>query len=186
MPVPDDLAHRYAMPAHLVAAWAQLGKMPWEGWTEPPVLWAMAIGNPSSNKSPGLDAMLSPLRKVERDLRRDGEAARATWAEAAELAQIAESTWKEAAKRALKEGETAPAKPAEANPGPEPVLPRLAVADAIVERLAVILAEQPRGTLLTLGDIALGVRRSGGMPEITIIKESTTWQTSQPRNSALA
>ena len=35
---------------------------PWQGWTEPPIIWAMAIGTPSMNKSPGLDAVLMPLR----------------------------------------------------------------------------------------------------------------------------
>jgi len=128
--------------------------MPWAGWAEPPILWTMAIGMPSSNKSPGLDAVLTPLRKVERDMRREVEAERATWSEAAELAKIAKSTWKEAVKRALKEGETAPERPAEANPGPEPFLPRLALADATVERLAVILAEQPRGTLLVRDELS--------------------------------
>jgi hypothetical protein len=114
----------------------------------------MAIGNPSSNKSPGLDAVLTPLRKVEREKRREVDAEHAAWAEAAELAKIAESTWKEAVKRALKEGDDAPDRPKEANPGPEPFLPRLACADATVERLAVIAAEQSRGTLLTRDELA--------------------------------
>ena len=148
----------YALAALLSAVGAAIGNarwaMPWAGWAEPPILWTMAIGNPSSNKSPGLDAVLSPLRKVEREMRRQMETERADWSEAAELAKIAESTWKEAVKRALKEGEDAPARPPEANPGAEPFLPRLAIADATVERLAVILAEQPRGTLLTRDELA--------------------------------
>lgn len=139
--------------------------MPWAGWREPPVLWAMAIGNPSSNKSPGLDAVITPLRKIEGEMRRDKDAERATWAEKAELAKIAESTWKEAVKRALKDGDEPPDRPDEANPGPEPFLPRYALADATVERLAVILAEQPRGTLLNRDELAgwlLGMTRYAG------------------------
>lgn len=148
----------YALAALLSAVGAAIGNtrwaMPWAGWAEPPILWTVAIGNPSSNKSPGLDAVLSPLRKVEREMRRQVETERADWAEAAELAKIAESTWKEQVKRALKDGDEAPARPAEANPGSEPFLPRFAIADATVERLAVILAEQPRGTLLTRDELA--------------------------------
>ncbi len=148
----------YLLAALLSAVGAAIGNtrwaMPWAGWAEPPVLWTMAIGNPSSNKSPGLDAVLTPLRQVERGLRREVEGDLARWAEGAEIAKIAESSWKEAAKRAMKEGEEAPARPDEANPGPEPFLPRLAIADATVERLAVILAEQPRGTLLTRDELA--------------------------------
>jgi hypothetical protein len=47
---------------------------PWNGWAEPPVLWAYLIGNPSSGKSPALDAVLTPLRAVERRLRDGSEA----------------------------------------------------------------------------------------------------------------
>lgn len=148
----------YALAALLSVVGAAIGNtrwaIPWQGWPEPPIIWAMAIGNPSSNKSPGLDAVRTPLRKVEREMRRQVETERAEWAEAAELAKIAESTWKEQVKRALKDGEEAPARPAKANPGSEPFLPRFAIADATVERLAVILAEQPRGTLLTRDELA--------------------------------
>ena len=148
----------YVVAALLPVVGAAIGNtrwaLPWQGWAEPPILWTMAIGNPSSNKSPGLDAVLTPLRKVEREKRRAVEAEHAVWTEAAELAKIAESTWKEAVKRALKEGEDPPERPREANPGPEPFLPRLACADATVERLAVIAAEQSRGTLLTRDELA--------------------------------
>jgi len=148
----------YVVAALLPVVGAAIGNtrwaMPWAGWAEPPILWTMAIGNPSSNKSPGLDAVLTPLRKVEREKRREVEVEHAVWTEAAELAKIAESTWKEAVKRALKEGEDAPQRPTETNPGPEPFLPRLACADATVERLAVIAAEQSRGTLLTRDELA--------------------------------
>ncbi|MGJ8624233.1 MAG: DUF3987 domain-containing protein [Yoonia sp.] len=148
----------YVLAALLAVVGAAIGNtrwaMPWGGWAEPPILWTMAIGNPSSNKSPGLDAVLTPLRKVEREIRRGVETDRATWAEAADLAKIAESTWKEAVKKALKEGEEVPERPKEADPGLEPFLPRFAIADATVERLAVIAAEQPRGTLLTRDELA--------------------------------
>ena len=148
----------YPLAALLAVVGAAIGNTrwatPWDGWTEPPIIWAMAIGSPSSSKSPGLDAVLTPLRKVEREMRSTVETARAEWAEAAELAGIAESTWKEAVKRAFKEGEERPERPAEANAGPEPFLPRFAIADATVERLSVILAEQPRGTLMTRDELA--------------------------------
>ncbi len=148
----------YPLAALLATVGAAIGNtrwaMPWEGWSEPPIFWTMAIGNPSSNKSPGLDAILTPLRKVERDMRRTVDTARNEWAEAAELAKIAESTWKEAVKRAFKECEEVPERPPESYQAREPFSPRLAVADATVERLAVILSEQPRGTLLTRDELA--------------------------------
>lgn len=42
---------------------------PWDGWTEPPVLWTLIIGSPSTNKSPAMDAVLEPLRELERQVR---------------------------------------------------------------------------------------------------------------------
>jgi hypothetical protein len=127
---------------------------PWAGWAEPPVLWAALIGAPSAGKSPALDAALAPLRAMERRLRRDAERDRAAWAEKDEAAKLALAAWKTEATKALKEGDDPPPKPKAADAGPEPHIPRLAVNDATVERLAVILAKQPRGTLAVRDELA--------------------------------
>jgi len=148
----------YIVAALLAVSGALIGNTrwvsPWAGWSEPPILWTMAIGLPSSGKSPGLDAVLSPQRKAERELRKGVEDELAQWREAAEIAKIAESGWKEAAKAALKEGSTPPERPDAANPGQEPFLPRFCVADGTVERLAVILEKQARGTLAARDELA--------------------------------
>ena len=142
----------YIMLALLAVAGATIGNTrwasPWDGWAEPPIIWAMAIGNPSMNKTPGLDAVLSPLRKLEREARKRCEGEVADWKDRAEIAKLAEGMWKEAAKAAIKDGKDVPAKPGAADPGPAPVSPRYALTDTTVERLGVILAGQPRGALL--------------------------------------
>ncbi len=120
---------------------------PWAGWAEPPIIWAMAIGTPSMNKSPGFDAVLSPLRKLESEARKRVEAEVSDWKDRAEVAKIAEAAWKEGVKAAMKDGKEVPSKPNSASPGPEPIRPRYAVTDATVEKLGVILASQPRGVL---------------------------------------
>ena len=127
---------------------------PWQGWAEPPVLWAVAIGNPSMNKSPGLDAVLVPLKRAERAQREKAQAALTEWRQKAEVAKLVESTWKEAVRAAVKDGQEPPKRPDAANPGPEPAMPRFAVSDATVEKLAVIMAGQPRGTLLARDELA--------------------------------
>lgn len=127
--------------------------VPWEGWAEPPILWTMAIGSPSSNKSPALDAIMTPLKQVERDLRQKDEVALTEWRDKATIAKLAESAWKEDAKAALKEGRETPDRPKEANAGTEPHLLRLSIADGTVERLAVIVSKQPRGTLLARDEL---------------------------------
>lgn len=145
----------YVVAGLLATAGAAIGNSrwasPWQGWAEPPILWTMAIGSPSSNKSPGLDAVLSPLKQAESAMRKEAEAALMTWREGA---KIAESEWKGKVKDALKDGKEPPAKPKAANPGQEPFLPRLSVADVTVERLAVIADKQPRGTLLARDELA--------------------------------
>lgn len=148
----------YVVAALLAVAGTAIGNTrwvsPWEGWAEPPVLWTMAIGSPSSNKSPGLDAVLGPLKDVEREARQAIESDRAEWREKAELAKLAESAWREGAKAALKEGNEPPARPDAANIGPEPFAPRYSITDGTVERLAVIVSRQPRGTLLARDELA--------------------------------
>lgn len=127
---------------------------PWDGWAEPPVLWAIVIGNPSMNKSPGLDAILMPLKAAERVRREMALEELNEWRAAAEVAKVAEAGWKEAVKTAMRNGEEVPERPDTANPGPEPVLPRLAMSDATIEKLSVIVAGQPRGALLARDELA--------------------------------
>lgn len=151
---PDD----YVFGALLSAAGALIGNSrwvtPWPGWAEPPVLWTAVIGNPSMNKSPGIDAILGPLKKVERAQRAEVQAELEQWREKAELSQLVKSAWKETAKAAAKEGSDPPVMPPAANPGPQPVMPRLALSDTTVEKLAAILEAQPRGALLARDELA--------------------------------
>lgn len=148
----------YVAAGLLAVAGATIGNTrwasPWAGWAEPPILWTMAVGQPSMNKSPGFDAVLGPLRKLERAARVAAEADLAAFRERAEVAKLAEANWKEAAKAAVKDGKDAPAKPASASPGPEPIRPRFVMSDATVEKLGVILAGQPRGTLVFRDELA--------------------------------
>ncbi|WP_112310352.1 DUF3987 domain-containing protein [Pseudogemmobacter bohemicus] len=160
----------YVVAALLSVTGALLGNTrwvaPWEGWSEPPILWSMAIGNPSAGKSPGLDAVMAALKVVEREGRQEVEGRLTAWRAAAEVAKLAESAWKEAVKAAIRDGDDIPQKPAEADPGPEPIMPRYALADATTEKLAVIVAGQPRGTLVFRDELSgwLGnmSRYSGG------------------------
>ncbi|PTX54658.1 uncharacterized protein DUF3987 [Litoreibacter ponti] len=127
---------------------------PWVGWKEPPVLWAALIGKPSMNKSPGLDAVLEPLKHVEANLRVTAKKKIAEWDQKAEIAKVVEFAWKEGAKEAAKSNKPIKPKPEGADPGPKPDLPRLALSDATIEKLASILQFQPKGTLLLRDELA--------------------------------
>ena len=108
----------------------------WKGWAEPPIVWTACIGVPSAGKSPALDAVTQPLRKVERPLRAQAEGDLAVWNERAEVAAMAEKAWKAAVAAAMKNGDTSPARPTDCDAGPKPHSPRLVVNDCTIERLA--------------------------------------------------
>jgi len=127
---------------------------PWNGWEEPPVIWTMCIGLPSSGKSPAIDAAVKPLREAERPLRKKVEAKLKAWKEKADVAKLIESTWKEAAKVAIKGGEAPPERPQGCDIETPPHIPRLVVNDGTIERLGLILAKQPRGTLQMRDELA--------------------------------
>src|SRR5690606_14951917 len=76
------------------------------------------------------------------------------WRDKAELAKLADEAWRAEAKRAIKNGDEPPKRPSAADPGPQPAMPRLAVSDATVERLAVMLASQGRSLLYTRDELA--------------------------------
>lgn len=126
----------------------------WDGWTEPPILWTVAIGNPSASKSPALDALLVPLKKAELGIREKAQRSVSKWRDKAELAKLADEAWRAEAKRAIKNGDEPPKRPSAADPGSQPAMPRLAVSDATVERLAVMLASQGRSLLYTRDELA--------------------------------
>lgn len=148
----------YVMAGLLATTGAAIGNSrwvsPWVGWNEPPILWTMLIGAPSSNKSPALDAVLGPLKVLEREKRQAAEGELDSWRNRAEIAKLAESGWRDATKAALKEGAELPEKPPEADAGPKPPLPCLSLADCTVERLAVLLEQQPRGTLMARDELS--------------------------------
>lgn len=142
----------------LAAAGAAIGNArwasPWSGWREPPIIWSALVGLPSSNKSPGLDAVVEPLREYEAVLRAEFERRHGEWSEKAEVAKQAESLWKRQVAKALEEGEDPPAKPREADPGREPVRDRIRITDATVEKVADILSESWRGLLLCRDELS--------------------------------
>ena len=127
---------------------------PWQGWSEPPIIWAACIGLPSSNKSPGIDAVLQPYRRAEAPLREEALKKLDDWEARSELAKIATATWQEDVKKALKAGKPIPDKPEAASADSRPHIPRLVVNDGTIEKLGAIVAAQPCGTLQMRDELA--------------------------------
>ena len=127
---------------------------PWDGWSEPPILWAMLIGQPSANKSPALDVVIDPLKALQKRVRQAAAVEHEVWEDRREAAELALSAWKQGAAKAVKDGKEPPTKPDACDPGPEPHLPILAVNDATIERWAAILEAQPKGALNMRDELA--------------------------------
>ena len=127
---------------------------PWPGWSEPPVIWAMLIGNPSAGKSPALKSVTAPLRALERRVREAAKLTHNAWLETAKAAEAHQKAWEREVDAAVKAGRASPPRPSEAIPSEEPHIPRLTVNDVTTEVLGVILGRQPRGTLMVRDELA--------------------------------
>ena len=148
----------YVAAALLSVAAAAIGNArwssPWKGWAEPPILWAAAIGDPSSGKSPAIDPLQSLARDLESEWLPDHQDARRIWEAEKIAATVAAEKWKRDAKDAAEIGRPPPPMPAEAESPPEPARRRLIVSDATPEALAGVLVGNPKGALLFRDELA--------------------------------
>jgi len=146
--------------------------MPWQGWTEPAVLWLALVGRPSAGKSPALDAVLEPLRSLEKDIQADYPARKQDYESQVEIAKTAKAEWLAEVKDAMQTyprtvDSIIPPKPDAAMEPEAPTLARIRVGDATVESLARVLKGNPRGVLMHRDELAgwlegMGRYNSGG------------------------
>jgi hypothetical protein len=121
---------------------------PWSGWVEPCCLWGVAVGAPSSGKSPGADAVLDALRALDASLASEFPDQLRIWEAAKAAAAERREVWKADVKEAVKRGSPPPDMPTTAVEPPQPVRPRGLVNDPTVESMAPLLAGNVRGVLL--------------------------------------
>ncbi len=125
-----------------------------EQWREPCILWTAAVGDPSSNKSPGLDAATAPLRGMEQDLAEQFKTRLVDYETRLERSNAERSAWKKLVETATKDGVGTPCMPAAAEAPEKPSRPRLLVQDATPEALGDILGGNPRGVLHLRDELA--------------------------------
>jgi hypothetical protein len=123
-------------------------------WQEPCVLWVAPVGDPSSNKSPAIDAATGPLRGMEAELAEQHKTRLIGWQTTNERAKAERAEWQAQIKTATKEGIATPPMPVAAQEPEEPQRPRLVVQDATPEALGEILAGNPNGTLHLRDELA--------------------------------
>jgi hypothetical protein len=161
----SDAAEAAAAPPDYVAlpllavASALIGNARWalatEGWFEPPHLWAGAVGDSGSSKSPGADCLLRDvLPVIEQRMMGDFPERLRDWRAAAELKTATNERWKAEVRAAQKAGSPPPLPPAETMEA-EPQAPRLRQSDVTIERVATLLATAaPKGLLIVRDELA--------------------------------
>ena len=148
----------YVAGALLAATAAAIGNArwagAWDGWSEPPCLWVALVGDPSSGKSPGADAVTNALRKIESE---EFEAFKPTLQKheaATERARVELARWKSDCEKAGKDGHELPSKPSAAQLEGAPIPPSLVLHDLTPEALGVVLQGNPRGVLVQRDELA--------------------------------
>lgn len=133
---------------------APKGKDPWIEFAN---LWACAVGEPSTMKSPALSEMLAPLHALEQKEREawqprfeQYERDLARW----EIERKAAATvMHRAAATAYRTGERADLGELPEEPK-KPICPRIVVSDATIEAVVRIVAGNPRGLLMARDELA--------------------------------
>jgi hypothetical protein len=127
---------------------------PWEGWAEPPILWPALIGDPSSGKSPGVDATIALARELELDMAVDFPDQLLAWETKKVAAKEYRVKWESEVKDALEKGVPPPQMPEKAVEPDKPVRPRIIITDATIEASAKLLSQHPRGLLYSRDELA--------------------------------
>ena len=109
-------------------------------WTEPSVIWTVNIGDSGTLKSPAWELAIGPVYHVQRRLKGEHDDALAKYQR--ELAAHKEIERK--AKNRAGEAAEPPAKP---------VLQRVLCGDTTIEKLGELLADNPRGLLVTQDEL---------------------------------
>ena len=143
-----------AVAASLVGAKRRIHPFTEATWSEPCVLWVAPVGDPSSNKSPAIDAATAPLRGMEQELAEQHKTRLIGWQTVAERAKAERTEWQAQVKAATKDGTAMPSMPDAAVEPDEPQRPRLLVQDGTPEAIGEILAGNPNGVLHLRDELA--------------------------------
>ena len=126
----------------------------WDGWVEPSVLWVANIGNPSSGKSPGIDAVLALALEIEGGTAEAFTDRLRAWETEKAAAKENRTNWEDQVKIAVKNDTPPPCIPEKAIEPEKPVRPRIIVTDATIESLTRLLSQHPKGLLLNRDELA--------------------------------
>jgi hypothetical protein len=117
------------------------------GWTEPAIVWTVAIGESGTQKSPAWDPPLEPIRKLQRRALKEFEEESEDYERLLQVYERDLRIWKSGRSSA-----DPPEKPE------KPVAVRYYTSDTTIEALAINLRDQPRGMLMASEELAGWIR----------------------------
>lgn len=165
----DDVATRQQCPPDYVAVASLCGLSSVVGnkirvcvkqhdnWEMIPNLWGAVIGGPASSKSPAVGAALAPLKDMEREAWQEYEAKKAEFEADLKLANMEEKVSEDKAKRLTKQGDKEGARAAllaSIDKPEEPTPTRFIVNDSTVEKLGILMNQNPEGLILVRDELA--------------------------------
>lgn len=153
---PDFLAVGAMVAASaLVGARVQVQPKARDDWRVTPNLWGVVVGRPGAMKSPALNEVLKPLKRIEAKKREAYDAKREEWEISQRLGKLQEAASEASAKKAVKDGNIDRARALLKAPDldPEPVAARLIVNDPSVPALGEVMRANPWGVLLERDEI---------------------------------
>jgi hypothetical protein len=127
----------------------------WEGFEQPPILWTVRVGNPSSGKSPAADPVHEIVHELEKELVEGHTEELRLWEQNFELAKAERAAWDAKVKASFKEGGLPPGElPASAQEPERPRYPHLTMTDATIEVLGYNQAGLPKGFQLQSDELS--------------------------------
>lgn len=140
----------------IVGAASCIGNSRWveakPGWSEPPVLWCMLVGRPSTNKSPAMGLVTKVLSNIEAQWRPAYEEQMREWESEKKQATLRRKIWERDIEAMLEGSEYS--EDDEPLPMPRnclepdrPQLRRLYMGDSTLEKMMLNLSVNPRGML---------------------------------------
>lgn len=127
-----------------------------DDWIVVPNLWGMAIGRPSSMKSPALDAATAPLREIERDASQAFEQEKQEYGIEEQLHKLTAKAAEKTASGKINSdfsGARAALRAVSEQAPVEPKRKRLIVNDASVEKLQELMADNDMGLVLVRDEL---------------------------------
>jgi hypothetical protein len=123
-------------------------------WLQPMTCWTCLVGLSGSGKTPSLDVVRRALSVVERNRQQENSARQLAHETRVERAKVALKKWKDDVAAAVEARQPPPVKPAEAQDVRPFTVPRLAVNDCTIERLAPLLEARPRGVTFVADELS--------------------------------